>query len=52
LDQEWAVDGEDSGGQVEVDEAMGVGVKGSCLGSKGEVAGSEWEWGKAGVRPS
>ena len=51
-DWEWAVSGEDSGGSVEVDKAAGVGVKGSCLGSEGEVTGSKWEWGKAGVRPS
>jgi len=40
-DREWAVSGEDSGGQVEVGKAVGVGVKGLCLGGKGEVTGSK-----------
>jgi len=30
----------------------GVGVEGSCLDGDGEIAGSKWEWGKTGVRPS
>jgi len=52
LDWEWAVSSEDPRGQVEVDEAVGDGVEGLCLGGNGEVPGSKWEWGKARVGPS
>ena len=50
-DREWAVGSEDLRGQVKVGEAVGDGVKGSCLGGNGEIPGSEWEWEKLELVP-